>query len=228
MMDINELINKITCADCMDILKQLPDKCIDLCCCDPPYGIGISKQGTMGNIYENNKYKPTEFTKKDWDLKPPSDDVFAEIMRVSKNQIIWGGQFYPQVLNASKCWIVWDKGMRGLSFADCEIAYTSFDCSGYNNKIYEFKWNGFLQGYTECQRETRIHPCQKPVALLIRIIEDFSKEGDLILDCFSGSGSVALASEITKRRFICIEKDEEYFQKSMERLEQHRKQLTLF
>lgn len=227
MMDINELINKITCADCMDILKQLPDKCIELCCCDPPYGIGISKQKTIGDN-KNKKYRATQFTKKVWDSTPPSDDVFAEIMRVSKHQIIWGGQFFPQVLSKSKCWLVWDKGIRDTSFADCEIAYTSFDCVGYNNKIYKFDWSGYIQGYKEGQRETRIHPCQKPVALLIRIIEDFSKEGDLILDCFSGSGSVALASEITKRRFICIEKDEEYFQKSMERLEQHRKQLTLF
>lgn len=225
MININDLIGKITCADCMDILKQLPDKCIDLVLTDPPYGIGydVACEKNNGKLFGTAKAIRNTYTKTNWDNKIPEKEVFNEIIRVSKNQIIFGGNYFANMLPNSKCWLVWDKHING-AWADCELAWTSFDKPV---KKYDYLWNGMLQEDMK-NKEKRFHPTQKPVGLFSKILNDYSNENDLVLDCFSGSGTTAVACHNLKRRFICIEKDKEYYEKSCERLEREQRQLTLF
>ena len=226
MITIDQLQNRIICADCLDILKQLPDKCIDLVLTDPPYGIGYDKAAakTSGKYQGNGVAKRGVYRNTDWDNKTPEKEVFDEIIRISKNQIIFGGNYIANFLPNSRCWLVWDKLNGSNDWADCELAYTSFDKVV---KKYEYLWNGMLQQNMK-EKETRIHPTQKPVGLFMKILQDYSNENDLVLDCFSGSGTTAVACHNLKRRFICIEKDPEYAKASQERLEQAQRQQTLF
>ena len=208
-MEIKELENKIINADCMDILKQLPDKCIDLVLTDPPYGIGNKFKG--GTNSKLNKFNNIVY--KGWD-NIPSDEYFNEILRVSKNQIIWGGNYFN--LAPTRCFLIWDKMISfDFSLAMAEYAWTSFDKLA---KIYKMP----------SEKQFREHPTQKPLKLFEMILRDYSNENDLILDCFSGSGTTAVACHNLKRRFICIEKDKDYWQASVKRLEDAQKQLTLF
>ena len=216
-MNISELENKIINADCMDILKQLPDKCIDLVLTDPPYGIGIDgqKQCECSNPKHNRK----EHVRKEWDSSIPPKEVFEEMKRVSKNMIIWGVNYFNEFLEQGhKGWIVWDKGQDGLTMSDCELAYSTF-----NSPTRIFRMNR-----VELLKDGTIHPTQKPLRLFQRCVAEYSKENDLILDCFSGSGTTAIACHRLKRRFICIEKDKDYYEASVKRLEDEKKQLTLF
>ena len=219
-MNVKELENKIINADCMDILKQLPDKCVDLVLTDPPYGINVAKNGKVGG---GKCCKVTDYGAKEWDSEIPHKEIFEEIMRVSKNQIIFGGNYFVAYLKNSPCWIVWDKLNTG-NFADCELAWTSFKSAV---RKYEFLWNGMLQ-QNMSNKEKRIHPTQKPVDLFGQILRDYSKENDLVLDCFSGSGTTAVACHRLKRRFICIEKDKDYYEASVKRLEDEQRQGVLF
>ena len=205
---LEDLENKIINADCMDILKQLPDKCVDLVLTDPPYGINEKFKG--GN---SGKMNFNEVVDKGWDVAP-SKEVFDEIFRVSKNQIILGGNFFE--LPPHRCFIVWDKLMpKDFSLAMAEEAWCSFD---RRSVIYRMP----------TEKADRIHPTQKPLQLIMNCLADFSKKEDLILDCFSGSGTTAIACHRLNRRFICIEKDKEYWEASCKRLEDERKQLSLF
>lgn len=224
---LGKYINKIINADCIEVLKLLPDKCVDLVLTDPPYGIGVNKktvildgtrQGKGFNAIRSN------FKKKDWDDLIPQKELFDEIFRVSKNQIIWGGNYFAEYLNNSSCWLVWDKDNGTTDFADCELAYTSYKTAV---RKFRYRWNGCLQENTK-EKEKRIHPTQKPLSLFEWCLDKYSQENDLILDCFSGSGTTAIACYLTKRRFICIEKDKEYAQASQERYEKYTKQLLLF
>lgn len=221
MINVEDITNKIICADCMDILKQLPDKCVDLVLTDPPYGIGEAngKNASRGNLAIAKDYG-----KKDWDNKIPAKEIFDEIFRVSKNQIIFGGNYFIEYLHNSNCWLVWDKLNGKNDFADCELAWTSFNSAV---RKYEFLWNGMLQQNMK-NKEQRIHPTQKPVDLFGQILRDYSNENDLILDCFSGSGTTAIACHRLNRRFICIEKDKEYWEASCKRLEDEQRQYKLF
>lgn len=228
-MTIDDLINKITCADCMDILKQLPDKCIDLVLTDPPYGIGYDKRASSfgGTKYGKAATEKRIYKQTNWDNKTPEKEVFDEIMRVSKNQIIFGGNYFANMLTNSKCWLVWNKkgdGRYSNDFADGELAWTSFDKP---LKIYNFLWTGMIQQNMK-NKEKRIHPTQKPADLFGQILRDYSKENDIVLDCFSGSGTTAIACHRLKRRFICIEKDKDYWEASCKRLEEEQKQGVLF
>jgi site-specific DNA-methyltransferase (adenine-specific) len=228
MLSVSELENRIINADCLDILKQLPDKCVDLVLTDPPYGIKMSKNT---NIVSSNAkkgfYEKEIHQTKEWDNKRPEKIFFDEMMRVSKNQIIFGGNYFADMLKPSRGWIVWDKKeheTQGKNFADCELAWTSFD---KNIKKYTFGWIG-LDYINNRKDEIKIHPTQKPLAIMEKCLADFSNEGDLVLDCFSGSGTTALACHNLKRRFICIEKDKDYYEASVKRLADAQKQLTLF
>ena len=225
-MKLDDLIGKITCADCLDILKQLPDKCIDLVLTDPPYGIGYDKLASSksGTYQGNGVAMRGTYRNTDWDNKTPDKEVFDEIMRVSKNAIIFGGNYIANMLENTRCWLVQDKKTGTNNWADCELAWTSFDKPV---KKYEYLWNGMLQENMK-EKEIRIHPTQKPVGLFMKILQDYSNENDLVLDCFSGSGTTAVACHNLKRRFICIEKDPEYAKASQERLEQAQRQQTLF
>ena len=208
------------CGDCMDLLKQTPDKYYSLALVDPPYGIdlanmnmGVGKSKRSSKI-ENRKWKP-----KDWDKKTPSNEYFNEIFRVSKNQIIWGGNYFT--LPCSRGWIFWDKGIDGdCSFADGELAWTSFD-------VVLRKANVRYKGFLGMDKE-RIHPTQKPVQLYKWILNKYAKEGDTILDTHLGSGSSAIASHDGGFEFTGIELDEEYYNAAKERIMLHQRQLNLF
>lgn len=216
---MEQYINRITCADCLDILKQLPDKCVDLVLTDPPYGIKADK-GTNGFGASKNRRYSSE-----WDSKTPDLEIFNEIIRISKKAIIFGGNYFTDKLPVSKCWIVWDKvGENKFEnpFADVELAWTN------DTKVCK-KYTCVQQGFiNEDKSQKRIHPTQKPLKLFEQILQDYSNENDLVLDCFSGSGTTAVACHNLKRRFICIEKDPDYWRLSCERLEQAQRQQMLF
>lgn len=203
-MEIKELENKIINADCIDILKQLPDKCIDLVLTDHPYGIGISKNPVR------QKHK-----KKDWDAVTPINEVFNQIFRVSKNQIIWGGNYFS--LPPTQGFFIWNKLQpENFSLSMCEYAWSSKQQPA---KLFTL---------SVLDEKNKIHPTQKPVKLFEWLIHRETKENELVLDCFSGSGTTAIACHRLKRRFICIEKDKEYWAKSCERLKAEQDKLQLF
>lgn len=210
MITIEQLQNRIICADCLDILKRLPDKCVDLVLTDPPYGIGV------GETKEHNGWKA--FGKQEWDKERPSAEIFREMLRVSKNQIIWGGNYFADLLPASQGWFVWNKMQRNFSLADGELAWTSFDKA---LRIFDYSRG-------QANQDEKIHPTQKPLKLIEWCLARGGKKNDLVLDCFSGSGTTAVACHNLKRRFICIERDREYWKASCERLEQAQRQQTLF
>lgn len=221
MMNLNEYENKIINADCLDVLRILSDKCVDLVLTDPPYGIGNKFTSEYG--LQKRKSKRGSF---DWNDKIPPKEIFDEIIRVSKNQIIFGGNYFTQYLRPTNAWLVWDKiGQYDLKnpFSDCELAWTSFSCTV---KKYTFVNMGFISGKDE--KGKRIHPTQKPLQLFQAILQDFSKASDLIVDPFSGSGTTAVAAHKLGRRFICIEKDPDYWAASIKRLEEARKQISIF
>tara|TARA_R110002167_G_scaffold284737_1_gene489839 strand:- start:15380 stop:16123 length:744 start_codon:yes stop_codon:yes gene_type:complete len=212
-----ELLN----IDCLHYMKQCEDKQFDLAIVDPPYGISINKQsqGKGGGVA-----KKIEYTKKDWDSAIPSADYFAELKRVSKNQIVWGGNYFVEHLENSPCWVVWDKVNGATDFADCELAWTSFKTSV--RKI-EWKWAGMLQQNMK-NKEVRIHPTQKPKALYEWLLMNYAESGNKILDTHLGSGSIALACYNMKMDLVGCEIDKEYFDNANKRLNDYRKQLTLF
>ena len=232
----DQYLNRIINADCMEILKSLPDKCIDLVLTDPPYGGGSQGGGggwlkasrsRFGGRFDkytikatrtgstwSKKYQQADNNIKHWDIAPDAE-VFKEIFRVSKNQIIWGGNYFN--LPPTRCFNIWKKLTisENFSMAMAEYAWCSFNS---NAKLWEYA----------PQDSKRFHPTQKPVSLFIRQLEEYSNENDIILDCFSGSGTTAIACHRLNRRFICIEKDKEYYEASVKRLEKEQAQLTLF
>ena len=166
-MILENLKNKITLGDCFDIMKQLPDKCIDLVLTDPPYGINCD-----GGSYGLG-VKPKEIPKKDWDNKIPDKTYFDEMFRVSKNQIIFGGNYFTKYLTPTKAWIVWDK-IGGLklqnNFSQCELIWTSFKTV---TKKLTFIQQGFINDNKE-ENKSRFHPTQKPVKLIEAILRDYT------------------------------------------------------
>lgn len=212
---MTDLENKIICADCMDILRSLPDKCVDLVLTDPPYGIGMSKEDFL---YKNRKKKKDEIVDKKWDSEPISADVLSELFRVSKNQIIFGGNYFSL---AGPGWIIWDKGegFKGRTFAEAELAWTSF-----KRPARIFKYDPLATG----EYKSKIHPTQKALPLWEWCIREYSEPCALILDPFSGSGTTAIAAHRLGRRFICIEKDADYHAASVERLRIEQAQGRLF
>jgi site-specific DNA-methyltransferase (adenine-specific) len=215
-------------GDCLDVMRDLKDKEIDLVLTDPPYGIKHSTVAgkQSGQKFGNAATHKGTYAVKSWDDSSPDCVYFTELKRVSKNQIIWGANhFIEKIFNAnSSCWIVWDKQNGLNNFADCELAYSSFKTAV---RKFEFRWSGMLQG-NMADKEQRIHPTQKPVALMAWCLNNYSQENDLIFDGFLGSGSTAIASIRTKRRLIGCELDNEYFDKMCKRIEEELRQGNLF
>lgn len=215
--------NKITLGDCLGVMKQLPDKCIELILTDPPYGEKMSRRGTIGS---SNKGVVKDYGKSDWDDKIPEKIYFDEMFRVSKNQIIFGGNFMIENINKnSPCWIVWDKHNTG-NYADCELAWTSFPTA---IRKFDFIWNGMIQQDMK-NKEIRIHPTQKPVGLLEMILREYyDKEAKgIVFDPFSGSGSVAIACYNLGIPFISVEKNLKHYEDSIKRLQDAQAQMKLF
>jgi len=213
----NGITSTVYLMDCMELMKQLPENAHGLAVVDPPYGLdlanmnmGIGKSKKASKI-ENRKWKP-----KDWDKETPNNEYFTELKRISKNQIIWGGNYFE--LPPCKNYIIWDKKIpEGLSFADCELAWTSFDCAP---KM--FRYSAYLD------KASKFHPTQKPIKLYEWILANYAKPNDLILDTHLGSGSSRIAAHKAKLPFVGCEIDAEYFHASIKRFENYRKQLSLF
>ena len=216
---MNEAYN----IDCMEYMKTLPDKAFQLAICDPPYGIGESgeKNRSRGNCAISKDYKPF-FGQ---DKEPPPAEYFNELFRVSQNQIIFGANhFISRMPLDSHCWIVWDKQNGESDFADCELAWTSFPSAV---RKFEFRWQGMLQG-NMANKEIRIHPTQKPVALYEFLLTHYAKPGDKILDTHLGSGSSRIAAYNLGFDFVGCEIDEDYFKAQEERFKAHTAQQSLF
>ena len=213
----------LTNEDCMDLMSRYPDKCFQLAIVDPPYGIKEdgSKNKSRSKIAKSKDYKGFIGN----DIEAPSREYFQELKRVSENQIIWGANhFIENICKNSSCWIVWDKDNGETDFADCELAYTSFKSAV---RKFEFKWQGMLQGDMK-NKETRIHPTQKPVALYKWLLHNYAKPGDKILDTHLGSGSIAIACHDYGYDLTGCELDPEYFAAAMKRIEAHTAQQKLF
>jgi site-specific DNA-methyltransferase (adenine-specific) len=203
--------------DCMDLLKDTPDKFYDLAIVDPPYGIGADKEKyTPINKTWNGK-KKVGYTSKDWDKEIPTDEYFSELMRVSKNQIVWGGNFF----GLAGGYIFWDKKETMPTYTKGELAWCSF-----MNKIeyFDFLWSG----YKKQVQETRIHPTQKPVALYKWLLHNYSKQGDKILDTHAGSFSIGIACDDMGFDLTATELDKDYFEAAVKRFRTYKSQGKLF
>ena len=212
---------KLYNADCMEVMKTFKDKQFDLAIVDPPYGIGMDK--THFKTKSSNS-KPTDYNAKDWDRAIPNKEYFAELIRVSKNQIIWGGNYFVENLTNSSCWVVWDKDNGDSIHADCELAWTSFKTGVRKIK---WLWHGMRQQNMK-NKETRIHPTQKPIALYRWILQNYAKQGDKILDTHGGSMSIAIACDMEGFDLGICEIDIDYFNTGVKRFENYKRQGVLF
>lgn len=208
--------------DCMDGLRQIPDKYFDLAIVDPPYGINVAKTGTVGG---NNAGKAKDYGAKEWDKQPPNDEYFRQMFRVSKNQIVWGANhFISKIPYDSSCWIVWNKLNGESNFADCELAWSSFKTAV---RRFDFRWAGMLQENMK-NKEERIHPTQKPIQLYEWLLNNYANENDKIIDTHLGSGSSRIACCKAGLEFVGFELDEEYFNASVNRFNEFTAQGILF
>ena len=215
MFDWDSMKNKIILADNKDVMKDIPDKYFELAIVDPPYGINMS-MGHKGSEKRGDKNRYKNFSGNDKSI--PDKSYFDELFRISKNQIIWGGNYMLDFLYPTSCFIIWNKKQpEKFSMSMCEFAWSSFKTPA---KIFEKRVIGADTG--------RIHPTQKPVALYRWLLQNYAKTGDKILDTHSGSGSLACACHLEGFDFLAIEKDEDYYKSSCDRLEILRSQGTLF
>tara|TARA_R100000329_G_scaffold112709_1_gene92503 strand:- start:27 stop:638 length:612 start_codon:yes stop_codon:yes gene_type:complete len=197
-----ELLN----MDCMDYMRTLDDNAFDMAIVDPPYGINIHSSGRLGHYGGKGK---------SWDNETPSDDYFKEVFRVSRNAIVWGGNYFA--LPPTRGFIIWDKQQPAdVSFASCEYAWTSFDRSA--KTFYMRPQNADA---------IRIHPTQKPVKLYAWLLMNYANEGDRILDTHLGSGSSAIACYNLGFDFVGCEIDKDYYNAAFKRYRQHAAQLTI-
>jgi site-specific DNA-methyltransferase (adenine-specific) len=198
----------------MELMARYPDGYFELCICDPPYGIGF-----------DNKIR--EAKTKNWDNATPTDEYFNELKRVSKNQIIWGANYFPYLWqNGCKGFVFWNKDVNFDSYSAGELAYTSFDKPA---KYFYYAWNGLADGIRGRNKQQQtIHPTQKPVALYKWLLDKYAKQGDKILDTHLGSMSIAIACHDLGFDLVGCELDAEYYQKGLERVNNHIAQQNLF
>ncbi|HEW8560787.1 TPA: site-specific DNA-methyltransferase [Streptococcus pneumoniae] len=218
--------------DCMDIMKQYPDDYFDLAIVDPPYFSGPEKREYYGSkissigVHRRLYGKTTK-----WEV--PGKDYFDELFRVSKNQIIWGVNYFNYSFGSGR--IVWDKVNTHSSFSDCEIAY----CSLHNStRLFRYMWNGMMQGKSiseghiqqgnKALNEVRIHPTQKPINLYFWLLQNYAKDGDKILDTHVGSASSLIACQELGFEYVGCELDKSIFNLAKQRLDAYDKQLKLF
>ncbi len=227
---------KITNEDNMDLMARYEDNHFDLAIVDPPYGIGNIIRHSRGGNQKADNFHFDDGRDMNWNNSIPSIDYFNELIRISKNQIIWGGNYYSSLLKDSRCWIVWDKNNGGSSFSDAELAYTSFDKTV---SIYKFTWHGMIQGDMK-NKEKRIHPTQKPVQLYEWLLMNYANKGNplindfyilrsyRILDTHLGSGSIAIACHNLGFDLTACELDPDYYKSAMKRLKEHQSQIRMF
>ena len=207
----------VTNEDNMELMARYPDNYFDLAIVDPPYGIGA---GGKSFINGTSKTKKEYYKSNDWDNEIPDNSYFKELFRVSKNQIIWGGNYFPFIWSyGGRCFIFWDKTIHGNSYADGELAWTSFDkvARYYRRNIAQVEKEGF-----------RIHPTQKTIHLYTWLLNNYAKEGDKILDTHLGSGSLAIACHNLHYELTACELDKDYYEASFKRFKQVTSQQKLF
>lgn len=231
---MNEAYN----MDCMEYMRSLPDKAFDLAVVDPPYGICVDRQ-TLGagtglapntntqakikksRMHGGGQLKDRAINKFDtsWDHSAPSKEYFEQLFRISKNQVIWGGNYFD--LPPTRGILCWDKEQTFLNFSQWEMAWTSFD---FPAKLFRFSNRGFVTP----EKGEKIHPTQKPIALYRWVYSFCAKPGDRILDTHLGSGSSRIAAWDAGLDFVGCEIDETYFQLEEKRFEEHTAQMNLF
>tara|TARA_R110002110_G_scaffold153552_1_gene346996 strand:- start:1798 stop:2442 length:645 start_codon:yes stop_codon:yes gene_type:complete len=213
---------KITNEDNMELMARYEDNYFDLAIVDPPYGIGADLNAHKNGINcKANGF--SEYRKTEWDNEIPNKDYFKELFRVSKNHIIWGGNYFTEFLPPKMCWLLWDKGQRNFSFADGELAWTSF-----NKAIRIFTMPRGTALFDAKNNGGKIHPTQKPVKLYEWLLINYAKKGDKILDTHLGSGSIAIACHNLGFDLTACELDEEYYNAALKRIDQHKAQQRLF
>jgi len=207
-------ISLVENRDCMQAMSEFPDKYFDLAVVDPEYGINAGNM-TMGKGSRNDTGKNQ---RKDWDKKPPAEEYFKELFRVSKNQIIWGGNYFlDKIGKPTRCFLIWDKIDYNSDFASAELAWTSFDAV-----VKTF------QRARNCGDEEKIHPTQKPIKLYDWIFKNYAKEGMKILDTHLGSGSSRISAHKAGLDFWGYELDKDYFEAQEARYKNYLSQLDLF
>ena len=206
---MKEMINKVFNEDCLETMSRMADKSIDLVLTDPPYGINLAKMNMgLGNTPKASKKENRKWVSKDWDNQTPSQEIFDEIFRISKNQIIWGGNYFN--LPPFKYYILWDKQIpNGLSFADCELAWTSYD-----KAPKMFRYSAYRN------KSEKVHPTQKPPELFRHCLEVAKlQEDSIVYDPFMGSGTTAIACKSLGLDYIGSELDKDYFEIINKRLQ---------
>jgi len=205
-------------GDNLEIMPEFGKGEFDLLLTDPPYGIG---EAAGKNKSRSCLGVSKDYGNKKWDNKKPPAEAFKNMMEISKNQIIFGGNYFIDHLHPGPCWLVWDKINGKTDFADAELAWTSFPSA---IRIFKYRWQGMLKEAPE----KRYHPTQKPVGLFMQILEKYAKPGQTICDPYAGSGTTALACERMGFRWVCIEQDEDYCKDIVHRLKLETVQLKLF
>lgn len=216
-------------VDCLEYMRECADNQFDLAIVDPPYGINfdgnttVSGKSGKANTFQNIQHH----VKKGWDNERPTQEYFNQLMRISQNQIVWGGNYFADLLPPKKGWIFWDKKItnaNNANFSDGELAWTSFDCI---LKRYTYDWIGF--GYlNNSQKEKKIHPTQKPVQLYKWLLDNYANKGDSIFDSHLGSGSIAIACHDLGFDLTSCEIDADYHKAALKRFELHTSQTKLF
>ena len=219
---------QITNEDNMQLMARYEDNFFDLAIVDPPYGIDMADRITKGWVSQKKqaltKAGGAKHKSKDWDNKTPNKKYYNELFRISKNQIIWGANYFiTEIQKNNACWIVWDKNNGKSLFADAELAYTSFNTPVRIAKIH---WCGSAAKWETGQN--KIHPTQKPVKLYEWLLINYAKKGDKILDTHLGSGSIAIACHNLGFDLTACELDKEYFDAAMNRINNHKSQTRLF
>lgn len=211
----------ITNEDNMKLMARYEDNYFDLAIVDPPYGYGDKKTDIL-NFRQKEQHR-------EWNIAP-SNEYFKELFRVSKNQIIWGGNYFIEHLKNTRCFLNWDKLNHSDTYADCEMAWTSFD---KNAKIFKYMWDGNRYGFPNAiqgvgKKSIRTHPTQKPVKLYEWLLMNYAKKGDKILDTHLGSGSIAIACHNLGYDLTACELDKDYYEAAIKRIEQHKQQIRMF
>ena len=222
-MKLTEKI-EITNEDNMELMARYPDNYFDLAIVDPPYGLDFAKYNRVSTRPNGDKYISNNYKKGDWDKSVPDEKYFKELFRVSKNQIVWGGNYFPFIWNyGGKGFIYWHKGNPVPNFADGELAWTSFNKVA---KQFDFKYYGNLEGNSSTSK--KFHPTQKPRQLYNWLLDNYAKPGDKILDTHLGSGSIAIACHERGFELTACELDKDYFEASIKRFKLETAQKSLF
>lgn len=211
-------------GDCLQAMKAMQDKQFDLAIVDPPYGIGFGEFNRTNKASKGERYKADKYKNSNWDDDIPSDEYFSELMRISKNQIVWGGNYFPYLWkNGCKAFVYWHKGNPVPNFADGELAWTSFNKVA---KQLDYRYYGNLEGNSSAS--DKIHPTQKPIFLYKWLLENYAEKGDKIIDTHLGSGSIAIACWDLGYDLTAYEIDADYYEKTCKRFKNHSSQMALW